>query len=264
MTAWQSNPKSFFQRPSGKLVAQEILEAVTLKPKVAQNILTQLGVLKTKMPGLDPSLILALAYRESGSRILSVSSALIQTDRLSGNGGLAELGHYMDTVKKYVLPEYGENWSVHDRDDDPPDAGAGLVMTAGDGNVGQVPGKELIAAYGATLAMNVDGLEKSALAAGFSRADLAALTPEARKTWQALFFAMPNGASYAAFKASSNYASVGGRTLIQQTRDMITHGNATDLNAILTNSAFDIYLNVRLAKEVAANASVLESLTGLH
>ena len=51
-------------------------------------------------------------------------------------------------------------------------------------------------------------------------------------------------------------------TLIQLIRDMISQGRAHDLNAIVTSPELNIYKNVQLAKVVAANASILEALTG--
>jgi hypothetical protein len=259
---WAQGRDPLYQRANGVYAAAELLHVMRERPAVSAAVLKQLKALREMMPSLDPALVLSIAFRESGPNILSSNKEPVGASKVLGGGGLPNLaGDLPELRRKYMPPGYSANWKVevnrltkH-----------GFVARY---NSAFVPHDELVVAYGATFAKTRDQFHGTALKAGFSQEQLDSLTPAARRVWEALFFAMPGGNPYEVFLKDPDpklkWRRVGGRTILDQLQMRIKEGKAQSLNDIISLPEFNVYKNVQLAKVASANASVIETLSGIR
>ena len=188
-----------------------------------------------------------------------------------GGGGLTDLGMTLPTLRKNYIPEgYAKNWTPNRYIDGRVyiDLGAGPVLLSHNSHrfssqSANVPKNELVIAYGATIAMTSSLMTDAMLKAGFTAREIAQMTPEARRVWEAMFFAMPGGKSNQAFEKTKNWQEIGGVTLVERLEERIRKGQSHGLDDILTDPEFDRFKNVRLAKVASANAAMIEMMTGL-
>ena len=141
---------------------------------------------------LDRNLTLAIAFRESGSRILSRRIRRVNSFRA---GGLDRLyGERRRLIREGFIPrEIANRWTRGTSD---PTEGSTSTRERHSNPV-MLPERDLIIAYGGVVSERRQRFERVAERYGMSTSGL---STRARRVWTALFFGGSGGLNYAAFR----------------------------------------------------------------
>lgn len=233
-----------FARDVGNEIVVYMLSQGACSGSVRDRIQRMLGDLQRANPAFDPALTLAIAFRESESRIFGGVSKVDTFDA----GGLDFLGSELDALRPSIPAGYGSSWrraacSIS------PETGTEVCPAL-------VPRNELIVAYGVTINARRGRFFQEAQSRGL---DTSVLTKEALRAWTQVFFGAPGGYEYEAKLGNDPPARrLGGITVLTWLNHLIREGKAKNLNDILTLDVFRRYDFVRRALISAGEAELIE------
>jgi len=198
---------------------------------------------------LDPSLVVAVAMREGGARVVSTSRSRIHTYY---SGGLDFLGEALARGGLELPPGYGARWTPERIDENSVNEHGRPRRAA------LIPRNEAIVAYGVVLRERRRIFERHAREIFGAEAEhlLASLSVAGLRAWTQISFGGPYGAR---FRPGRSYGrSFGVRTALGMLRHEMERGRAAGLDDVLNNPALRRYTRVRRAIVTAAEAELLD------
>jgi hypothetical protein len=229
--------------------------------QTTNRLFEQLQALQTVDPEMDVGLILAIAYREAGSTIFSLSRATIHTYH---GGGLDFLGAYIQQGS-LTLPEgYGQNWTAErcrPTVEDP------CTNELGHGRrAAEIPQNEQIVAFGLVIKLQREKFYTHArriLAGHPALSSLESLSTRARRVWTQIAFGAPNGSHYTPGR-NVRGRTFGVITALEMLKYQIDQGLATDLNDVLTSPELQDFHVVRRALVTAGEAEMIDQFLNIQ
>ncbi|MEM7447694.1 MAG: hypothetical protein AAF355_05570 [Myxococcota bacterium] len=211
-----------------------------------RSLEAQLEILSLVDARLDRALVVAIACREAGPKVVSSATELAHS---FNEGGLDHLGREMNDLR---LPSgYKDDWRVEEQ---------GALNHLGRPRLAAwLPKNELIAAYGAVIERRRWVFEEEVrLAFGEQTPELlSTLRLDAQRTWIQIAFGASGGTEYEPF---GEQGSIGLRTVMEGLKRRVDLGEASDLNDVLTDRQLRTWLVVRRGMLSAAEAELGERI----